>query len=539
MPSAWNQIIKKGTMGLAVLAFASCGTPGEEKTSAGANSVEHVGDLHIVDCLLPGQMRRLGQSMYQTPRRPIRTTASDCRIRGGEYVAYDRADYKTALNVWMPAAENGDAEAQANVGEIFERGLGDKPNYELAAFWYAKAAENGNSRAQFNLGTLYEQGLGVEADKLTAMNWYRKAWGIEEDNVIFASAAYEAQQELRATLEKDIAAKDRQIQLLDKQIAQLQQDAEQNQLADSSKAELDQLIAWVEDLEQQRKSTLDEMDLLPRLRQPHAKPAMEVKSAAEADAIDLADMKFGRYYALIIANQNYDRIDDLQTPHADAMRAKDILEKHYGFNVTVLLDADSATVMRRINEFSSELGEEDNLLIFYAGHGSRIQSGGYEAGYWLPVDADPPPEDTFWVSNEFVTRHLARLKAKRVLVVADSCYAGLLSNAPGYLFMGDKPNYDLDYVRYKLPKKARLLISSGGDQPVLDNADQGNSIFARAFLDTLEEAEGVLTGPELFLKIRERVSVKAKATNFDQTPELKAIKGAGHEVGDFFFVRKS
>ena len=66
-----------------------------------------VKDLYIVDCLLPGQVRKLGTSTYITPRRPISTTAQECRLRGGEYVAYDRADYKTALKVWLPAAEGG------------------------------------------------------------------------------------------------------------------------------------------------------------------------------------------------------------------------------------------------------------------------------------------------------------------------------------------------------------------------------------------------------------------------------------------------
>jgi len=46
-------------------------------------------DLLIVDCLLPGQIRKLGRQMtYLTPRRPIKTTAKDCEIRGGEYVAF-------------------------------------------------------------------------------------------------------------------------------------------------------------------------------------------------------------------------------------------------------------------------------------------------------------------------------------------------------------------------------------------------------------------------------------------------------------------
>ena len=510
-----------------------------KKTSEQEEKIQKLNDMQVVDCLLPGQVRRLGMSTYLTPRRPVLTTASDCRIRGGEYVEYDRADYKTALNVWLPAAEEGDSEAQANVGEIFERGLGGEPNYEMALFWYEKSAEQGNHRAQFNLGTLYEQGKGVEKNKLEAMNWYRLAWGLEQDSIIFQSAAQKAQDELRQQLLAEMRAKDGQIGLLSKQIAQLEEAARQKPLEDNTQQELQQLIAWVADLEKQKQATLDEMDLLPRLREPKAQPVVELKSEANAVNISTSDLDFGKYYALIIGNENYDQIDNLRTPKADALRAKDILEKQYGFKATVILDADSATVMKKINDFSGKLKENDNLLIFYAGHGSRIKTGNYEAGYWLPVDANPPPEDTFWVSNEFVTRHLSRLKAKRVLVVSDSCYAGLLSNAPGYLFMGDQPNYSMDYIRYKLPKKSRLLISSGGDFPVLDNADSGNSVFAKAFLDVLENSEGILTGPELFLKIRERVVERSKVAGFEQTPELKAIKGAGHEVGDFFFVRQS
>ena len=59
-----------------------------------------------------------------TARRPIRTTQADCEIRGGEFVAYDRANYQTALQVWMGQAEGGDAEAQNYVGEIYAKGLG-------------------------------------------------------------------------------------------------------------------------------------------------------------------------------------------------------------------------------------------------------------------------------------------------------------------------------------------------------------------------------------------------------------------------------
>jgi hypothetical protein len=77
-------------------------------------------DLLIVDCLLPGQVRKLGRMVHSTPRRPRKTTAMNCEIRGGEYVAYDRSNYATALSVWLEKAEYGDVVAQNHVGEISE-----------------------------------------------------------------------------------------------------------------------------------------------------------------------------------------------------------------------------------------------------------------------------------------------------------------------------------------------------------------------------------------------------------------------------------
>ncbi len=87
-----------------------------------------------------------------------------------------------------------------------------------------------------------------------------------------------------------------------------------------------------------------------------------------------------------------------------------------------------------------------------------------------------------------------------------------------------------------MQKRARLLLSSGGDSPVLDGKGGGHSVFARALFDELEKNEGVMAAPQLYLKVRDQVRLAAAEFNFDQQPEFKAIKAAGHEVGDFFFV---
>ncbi len=177
---------------------------------AKAPSIRNAEDFLIVDCLLPGQMRKLGRvSTFMSARRPVRTNQADCEIRGGEYVAYDRANYQTALKVWMDQAVAGDAEAQNYVGEIYHKGLGTEPDYSKAAEWYQKAATQGLKRAQINLGSLYETGLGVEQDVNKALNLYRQGSGISGDDLVYAStmtSAVAAKQEEIEGLQKDVAA---------------------------------------------------------------------------------------------------------------------------------------------------------------------------------------------------------------------------------------------------------------------------------------------------------------------------------------------
>jgi hypothetical protein len=522
--------------------IASAAAPGAAEKAAATKGMVKRADLEIVDCLLPGQVRQLGNSSFLSQRRPIRTTASECSIRGGEYVAYDRADLQSALRIWMQAAESGDLEAQTNVGEIYERGMGVAPDYESAAKWYQKAADKNYARALFNLGTMYEQGLGVPQDALKALNLYRQAWGVPEDNIIFTSAAQREQEELRKELDAAIAEKDAQLGLLQKQLQDLQEQLAKKpaveQTADNSSKEIDALKRWIAQLESERRKSTERLAGIPKTRTPQGTTEL-AQLPPTADERTLEGMNFGRYYAIVIGNQNYQSIESLATPKADIARAARILADRYGFTVSILEDANDITMLKAINDLNAVLKPEDNLLIYYAGHGARLQSGKSEAGYWLPVNADAPPKDTFWVPNEQITGHLGRLPAKRVLVVADSCYAGLLSTDPSYLFLNDKVTYSKDYIKFKLPKRARLLLSSGGDKPVLDEGSGGNSVFARAFLDELENNQGILSSPELFSRIRKRVEIAAQKNKFVQVPEFKSIKGAGHEVGDFFFVPRA
>ena len=538
-----------------IMVLGSCtSAPTQKDIAAATKGLVTRQDLEVVDCLLPGQVRQLGASTYLTQRRPIHTTASDCRVRGGEYVAFDRANFKTALDVWMAAAQAGDPEAQYNVAEIYERGLGGQSNYEAAAIWYQKASDQGYSRALFSLGTLYEQGLGVPADKLKALNLYRQSWGMPEDNLIYQSAAAQEQEKLRVELQKQLDEKNGQLELLQSQLKQLQQQlAKQLALARSAQKigtdpqvealnkQVESLKKWIASLEEERRAGNDKLAGIAKVRTPTSAVVPPVVSAplSSAQVRSALGMNFGRFYALVIGNQHYKAIENLQTPIYDAQRAAKILADKYGFSVRVLEDANDVTMLKALNDMNEVLKPEDNVLVYYAGHGSRLQTGKSETGYWLPVNSDAPPQDTFWVPNEQITAHLARMSAKRVLVVADSCYAGLLSTDPGYLFLDSKVGYTLDYIKFKSPKRSRLLLSSGGDQPVMDSGGGRNSVFSQAFLDELESNQTILPAPELFARISKRVASVALSNKFVQKPEFKSIKGAGHELGDFFFIPKT
>lgn len=90
--SAYNLPTQVGFLfiiGLLIFSFG-CSTVndmGQSMPGPSTSQLRSVDELLVVDCLLPGQIRKLGRSMvYLTPRRPVKTSAQDCEIRGGENV---------------------------------------------------------------------------------------------------------------------------------------------------------------------------------------------------------------------------------------------------------------------------------------------------------------------------------------------------------------------------------------------------------------------------------------------------------------------
>jgi hypothetical protein len=228
---------------------AGCASPpqatgsGRESDDQGPISAQNINDYVLVDCWLPGRVHQLGTRLtYLGPRRLIKTTKSDCGIRGGEFILFDRSDYSTALATLLPKARAGDPVAQTYVGEIYEKGLGlAAPDYTVAANWYRKAAKKGYSPAQTRLGSLYERGLGVPSDRVRALNWYRKASGLDKDLQDWNS---ELQAE-RKRFNRELALRKHTIASLKSELRRTKQGAKQKKLKN-------QLISQERDLESQR-----------------------------------------------------------------------------------------------------------------------------------------------------------------------------------------------------------------------------------------------------------------------------------------------
>ena len=101
--------------------------------------------------------------------------ASVFSLQSTAWAIEQQKDFKAILEIVPPLAEQGDANAQALLGRMYEEGLGVKQDNVKAVKWYSRAAEQGIAEAQFNLGVMYYNGRGVQVNKSLAKEWLGKA----------------------------------------------------------------------------------------------------------------------------------------------------------------------------------------------------------------------------------------------------------------------------------------------------------------------------------------------------------------------------
>ncbi|MDC0152901.1 caspase family protein [Candidatus Pelagibacter sp.] len=232
-----------------------------------------------------------------------------------------------------------------------------------------------------------------------------------------------------------------------------------------------------------------------------------------------------KYYALIIGNNNYEHLEKLDAAENDAKVLANILEKNYGFEVELLLNSGYDNTVNSLFAMTNKLKQNDNLLIYYAGHGELDKAE--NRGYWLPVDASYDLRSK-WISNARVVDRIKATKAKHVLLMVDSCFSGTLMRSGTTPEV--KETIDEKYIKRLMRKKTRLVITSGGNEPVVDSVGGRHSLFASKLIKTLRDNNTVINSQILFENIRRYV-----VSNADQTPERAMVHKTGHDGGDFLF----
>ena len=237
-----------------------------------------------------------------------------------------------------------------------------------------------------------------------------------------------------------------------------------------------------------------------------------------------------RRHALVIGNTEYaSPITSLPGTAKDAADISQTL-KNQGFEVVSLADASREGTVRAFNHLIRTTGENDSVIIYYAGHG-HIHPGS-ASGYWLPADADVENPQT-WISNADISRMLTNIGAKQILLVSDSCFSGALTRE------AEAPANNAKSISTNaiLKRRSVAVMSSGSEEPVADSFGEGNSPFADALLKRLGDLTSKkepLRAQAALESIREEVS-----KNSPQTPQYGVLMSAGHTAGgDYLFGGK-
>jgi len=227
--------------------------------------------------------------------------------------------------------------------------------------------------------------------------------------------------------------------------------------------------------------------------------------------------------AVLIAVRDYadSRIPTLTTPATDARSIGAALSDRFGFDVEILDNPRKEEVFKALISAGTSVAEDGRFVVHYGGHGFEIAETGM--GYWLPADATADSPEG-WISNDDISRVLAKSRGKKTLLVSDSCFAGT--------FAKDEPFTQANRPDLGSAGAARsvTVLTAGGEEPVFDGEEGGHSLFTRFLLPALSKVSGPNLGYDVYVGLRDAV-----ASASPQTPRYGALSKAGHQSGDFVF----
>lgn len=253
-------------------------------------------------------------------------------------------------------------------------------------------------------------------------------------------------------------------------------------------------------------------------------PARPVAATAPAPA-PAADSvpAVRRRIAVLVGNNDYKMpIPGLDTPIADVEKIADVLRSRFGYEAQVVKNASKAQIIEALNRVATDAKPEDSVLLFYAGHGYLMDDT--KMGFWIPIDASVKTAAN-WISNTDISKLLAAIPSRQLILVSDSCFSGSLTREQKVTYSGKPKPEEV------LRRRSVLVFSSGGDEPVSDEGKDGHSIFAWNLIKTLDTATGTTPGYDVWKTVHGRVTKE-----FPQEPQYGAVVSAGHaEGGEYLF----
>lgn len=243
------------------------------------------------------------------------------------------------------------------------------------------------------------------------------------------------------------------------------------------------------------------------------------------DGKEVPEISKGEYYALLIGINDYQHPDiaDLDNPIHDAENLYNVLLSKYTFeeeNIVFLRNPTQAELITALDIYSKELTFNDNLLIFYAGHGYWNEKG--KVGYWFPADASRN-STVNWFRNSTLRDFIGSIQTRHTLLIADACFSGAIFKSRAAFT--DTPT-GIEKL-YQLP--SRKAMTSGIIQEVPDE-----SVFLKYLVKRLEEnEERFLTSEFLFSSFKTPVM-----NNSSTVPQYGVIQNVGDEGGDFIFIKR-
>ncbi|CAB1367972.1 caspase family protein [Denitratisoma oestradiolicum] len=236
-----------------------------------------------------------------------------------------------------------------------------------------------------------------------------------------------------------------------------------------------------------------------------------------------------RKVAVMVGINSYqdNRIPALESAVPDVEAVGKVLQEKMGYDVRVIRNGTRAEIVKTLNTLGKEMGANDSVTVYYAGHGYQMETAkGGNQGYWLPADASVS-DPSNWVSNSDVAKLLGNIPAKQVMLVSDSCYSGAFTKEQKVA-----PSADAQQI---LSKRSVVVMSSGGEEPVSDEGNDGHSIFAWSLMNSLKNVGKFDSGTKVFEDTKASV-----IETFPQVPQYGAATSAGHTSGgDYLFEVRS